>query len=477
MSFKLVLPEKLSSLARRAKDKLDLSVLSALYNTPLWRRRKEYFLNIAYPSMQIMGERNSEQVLGNMSRPDMSRGIALYVHVPFCKANCYYCHYYKLFHQSRERVRSYLAALAAELQLLEQAYGPLEARSVYIGGGTPTYLTADEIRDLFQIIRRSVTIAGDAEVSLELHPESGDDERLTAIRECGVNRLSMGVESFDDVILKKEHRRHTGDDVRRIYGRAAQLGFSSINLDLIYGLQRQTLDNWESTLDGFCELRPTSCTMYYLRLKRGTPEFNLWVAGREGFPPEDELLLMHAMNFERMECELGYVQNPVDWFIRDDQHFHIYQDHNWRRSDEIPLIGCGPSAYSAVGGWQYYNVNDLDRWMATLGEGRLPIWRGEQLSSDERMRRTIMLGIKCSIDRALFVRTYGQDPYEAFRPQWDQLSALGLVTIAPEALRLTHHGKLFADEVGRQFYSDAILARMGRVEPELVSTTWPQFNQ
>lgn len=477
MSVTLSVPERLSALATRALNKLDGSQLQRLRDTKLWRRRSEYFLNIAYPSMQVMESVTSEAVLGDMSELDTSDGVALYVHVPFCRANCFYCHYYKLFHQSSEQVSRYLDSLDTELSLVRASYGPLSARSVYIGGGTPSYCTAEQIRRLFEIIRKHVEIRSDAEVSFEMHPENGDAERMRALRDCGVTRLSMGVESFDETILAHENRRHTAADARRVYGLAVDAGFENINLDLIYGLQGQTLENWERSLDALGELRPASCTMYFLRLKQGTPEFKLWVAGHEGFPPEDELLLMHAMNFERMEAELGYHQNPVDWFIRDDRYFHSYQDHNWRRSDEFPLIGCGPSAYSAAGGWQYYNVNDLATWSKTLASGRLPIWRGEKLVHEERMRRTIMLGLKCSIDRGIFVDTYGVDPVVAFPAEWSRLVELELVEIDETRIALTYLGKLFADEAGREFYSQAILDRMSAVDASMISTTWPMLNK
>ena len=185
---------------------------------------------------------------------------------------------------------------------------------------------------------------------------------------------------------------------------------------------------------------------------------------------------MHAMNFERMENLLEYIQQPVDWFIRDSKLFHRYQDINWRRSDETELLGIGASAYSFVNGWQYYNVNDTNRYVRALQEATLPIWRGEKLDLEESMRRTIMLGMKIGMDRKLFKATYGGDVYDAFQPTWDRLKKLGLVEINNQSIMLTYTGKLFADEVGQQFYSDSMKHRMNAIDPHLVSTTWPQFN-
>lgn len=186
---------------------------------------------------------------------------------------------------------------------------------------------------------------------------------------------------------------------------------------------------------------------------------------------------MHVMNFERMEAELKYIQRPVDWFIRSPEYFHMYQDHNWARTDEVPLIGLGPSAYSYVDGWQYYNLNDVSLYNEMTVRGRLPWWRGEFLQGDERMRRSILLGIKNGIDRSWFSHLYGVDPVEAFSIEFRVLKDLALVTVSDTVIELTYCGRLLADEVGRLFYSESIKRRMSEIEPDLVSTTWPKLNR
>lgn len=140
------------------------------------------------------------------------------------------------------------------------------------------------------------------------------------------------------------------------------------------------------------------------------------------------------------------------------------------------MLGIGPSAYSYVDGWQYYNVNDTSRYQGAVRAGRFPIRRGEHLEGDEPLRRTIMLGIKMGIDRAVFERTYGVDVVAQFEKEWERLASLGLVDVSESEVSLTYTGKLFADEVGQQFYSDEMKRRMASVDPELISTTWPQFN-
>lgn len=464
-----------SPLILRAAEKLQTLPLQQIQDAGIWRDRSTYFLNIAYPSMQAMQEVSAAQVISSNKKTD-DHTVALYTHVPFCTAECYYCHYYKKFGQSEDHVDKYLDGVEQELSLQEKRFGELRAASLYVGGGTPSYLNPDQIDRLFSTIKKYVAIPTDIEVSFEMHPESVTDDRLAVLFEHGVNRLNIGIESFNDAILAKENRRHTSADAIAAFHRAKAGGFKNINLDLIYGLNGQTVPLWEESLDHVAKLQPASTTMYYLRLKKGTPEYQLWKRNVATFPTDYELYLMHAMNFERMEGELGYIQNPTDWFIRDSSFFHTYQDHNWRKTDEIDLLGIGPSAYSYVGGWQYYNINDTGKWQETLKMHELPIWKGEYLTGDEPMRRTVMLGIKMGIDRTDFTQTYGMDIVDAFPEEWARLARLGLIEMKPESISLTYAGKLFADEVGQQFYSDAMKQRMAAIDPELVSTTWPQFN-
>lgn len=467
--------KSLSPLARNTLEKLDNIQLDTLKRAGIWRDRGSYFLNISYPSMQAMEVVHPEQIQFLQPHQKEKR-VALYIHIPFCTAECYYCHYYKKFKQSSEYVDEYLRAVAKEIELYKKRFGVIAAKSIYVGGGTPSYLTPKQIDYLFNTIFQNIIILPDAEITFEMHPESSDTDRMITLLQNRVNRLNIGVESFENSILKSENRRHTSQDAIDAFERAKAVGFQNINLDLIYGLKGQTLDIWEHNLDQVKKLLPPSTCMYYLRLKKGTPEYKLWKIYSNAFPSDEELLMMHAMNFEKMEKELNYVQKPVDWFIRDNSLFHKYQSHNWRETDEIGLLGIGVSAYSYINGWQYYNVNDIDRYEKSVFANILPIWKGEFLENDERMRRTLMLGLKIGIDRQYFYQTYKMDVVEAFSTIWQGLVDLNLVEITSKEVFLTYFGKLFADEVGQQFYSKKMRQRMALVDPELVSTTWPQLN-
>jgi len=466
----------LSPLIIQSLKQLESVPLQRIRAAGIWRDRNNYFLNISYPSLQAMQVVNPKAVLSTGSPPGPN-SVALYIHIPFCTAECHYCHYYKIFAQPSSVVDIYLDMLIRELSLYADYFDGLIAKSIYIGGGTPSYLTPEQIHRLFKGIARHVEVPNGIEISFEVHPEDGNQEKLEALWDCGINRINVGVESFDDEVLKGEHRRHTAADVRELLDIAEGVGFENVNLDLIYGLRNQSIRQWETNLNWIAQLRPASATLYFLRLKRGTPEYKLWKQFPEQFPSDFDLLLMHVMNFEHLDVELGYKQRPVDWFVRDPKYFHYYQDHNWRLSDEVNLLGIGASAYSYVDGWQRYNINDMKRYNEALSKGDAPIWKAEYLTDqEERMRRTLMLGLKIGIDRSLFCETYGVDALTVDDTTWQKLVELNLVEITPETIELTYSGRLFADEIGQQFYSDRMKVRMEALDPELVSTTWPQFN-
>ncbi len=468
------LPEGTSVLydrARRIADDLDPARLAA---ARLTRRRDEYFLNISYPSLQAMKPVRASDIYEHVGRP--GRTMALYVHVPFCRALCSYCHYFKTFRAPASAVDRYLDLIASELSLHRRNLGRITAASLYVGGGTPSYLSPAQVERLFGMLRKDLVIPPTCEVSFEVHPENATSPLFVALRDMGVNRVSIGVESLDDVVLGNEQRRHTAADALRAYELAIRSGCENVNLDFIYGLRGQTVASWEATLDAVGALSPASVCAYYLRLKQGTPEYKRYLRHPEHFPSERDLLVMHIMTFEAM-ADFGYRQEIVDWFIRHPKYFHVYQQHNWQRTDDIELLGLGPSAYSYVNGYQYYNTVDINAYAAHLERGELPIWKGERLSSvEERMRRSILLGLKARIDRAAFRRTYGVDIVAAFPETVAHLEDLGVVEVEDQGVSLTYTGKLFADEVGRQFYSPEMRARMEAVEPSLISTTLPQLN-
>lgn len=203
-------------LIRRATERLSEIPLDAITAAGLDRKQATYFLNISYPSLQAMDSLTGEEPLFlEDGAAKHLRPAAIYIHIPFCTALCHYCHYYKLYGSSAEVVDSYLESLAEEMRLLARHYGPIVAKSIYVGGGTPSFLTPAQIDKLFHIIDTCLSVEEAAEISFEMHPESVDLERLDRLQSHGVNRINLGVESLVDNVLSLENRRHSVGDVMR----------------------------------------------------------------------------------------------------------------------------------------------------------------------------------------------------------------------------------------------------------------------
>lgn len=457
--------QKLVETARAVLDNLPLNQLSDL---GVLRERERYYLNISYPSLQAMDAYDSSGI----DAAALMNTVALYVHIPFCSGICKYCHYLKVAGARRQQIDDYLKALSTELHLYMQLVGRrLRAASIYVGGGTPGILDPEQIEMLFSSIYAAVDAVDGCEISFEMHPETVTVERLTKLKSLGVNRISMGVETFDDQILSEENRRHTSEDALRAYRLLEDHGPGSINIDLIYGLEGQTAETWEHDLDYISKLKPPSFCAYHLRIREGTRTFVQFNSNPQAFASENDVLLMHVMTFERMR-EIDYFQPIVDWFVRSPGSMHRYQDHNWRSTDTTPLVGTGASAYSYIAGSQYYNHSDIGAYTRALEQGELPIWRGIWLDQEESLRRSIVLGgLKIGIPRQQFSEIYGEDPYHVFRGLFDRLATAGAVTIDDASINLTYLGALFADEIAGLFRSTRMLELTEAVPNRLISTT------
>ncbi len=472
-----------SELIRKARGLASRIDVNGLAQNGIKRDRTKYFLNIVYPSFQAMSPMGAEEVYGRNYAvetlvPEKPLKVALYVHIPFCTGKCFYCHYYTLALQQERTVSAYLEALPKEMALYKRLLGggeKIKAASVYVGGGTPTTLSDAQLSRLFEDLHENFEFSNDVEISMETHPSSTTREKLLLLKGLGVNRLSMGIESFDDEMLKRIYRRHSSQQAVDAFHLMREVGFKSVNLDLIYGMPTETLESWEFNLNKMFELSPDSFSAYFYRLKEGTGLHFIHGQQPELFPSNEDMLLMHIMTMEKAR-EQGYEQKLSDWYVKGEEHYHQYQDHNWGKGETVPLLGTGVSAYSYVHDTQYYNYNNIVKYMTYLNEGKLPIAKGLKLDFEEKMRRMMFLGIKTRVDKAYFKKVFGVALDDAFPVEIRKLEKLGLIKNTEREVRLTYLGNLFADEVGQEFYSKKVKEKMSTVRPTLISTTSQHLN-
>ena len=367
--------------------------------------------------------------------------LGLYVHVPFCANTCDYCAFYQT-QPTAEAVRGFLAGAAREAALVEWNR-PVD--TVFWGGGTPGMLAPRALAELGEIVRRQG--GGDPrEWSVELAPASVTPQRLAVLKDLGVTRISLGVQSLQPALLEALGRQHTRPQVLQAYARVRAAGFASVNLDLIFALPGQTLAAWQADLAAALELQPDHLSTYCLTFEEDTALFVKLAQGRVRPDAEAEVAFYTAA-WERLEAA-GYAQYEISNFARAG-HACIHNMNTWRMAE---WVGLGPSAASQYAGWRSSNVADLDRWRADLAAGRRARTDPVELTPRVLAEDSLIFGLRMNAGVALpaLRARLPEAPWEKVDALAGRLTHEGLAVSEGGALRLTLRGRLLADAVGGQ---------------------------
>jgi oxygen-independent coproporphyrinogen-3 oxidase len=387
--------------------------------------------------------------IGGISQP-----LSVYVHLPFCATLCYYCGCNKVVTRDRSASAKYIQYLEKELSLLGGVLGaPQQIAQMHWGGGTPTFLQDAEMAQLMAMLDERFPRAPGAEVSIEADPRSIEPGRMARLAALGFNRLSVGVQDFDRDVQQAVHRIQSEAETRRVINEARASGFRSVNVDLIYGLPRQTLDRFSVTLERTIALAPDRIALYsYAHLPTlFKPQRRIYAV--ELPSPEVKLQLL-TLAIGRL-TRAGYVYIGMDHFARPDDDLAVAQRQGrlhrnfqgYSTHAEADLIGIGVSAIGRIGPTYYQNMKDLDDYYSMLEEGVLPVQRGLELTADDLVRRALIQALMChfrvsieSIELAHLI-----DFREYFAAELADLArfeADGLVEIGPEWITVTPRGRL-----------------------------------
>ena len=395
--------------------------------------------------------------------------ISLYVHIPFCETKCPYCDF-NTYAAIEPLMPTYVAALKSEIAQWGSLLDSPEVHTVFFGGGTPSYLPAEDIRHTMKAITTAFNLAPGAEVTLEANPGDFTAEKLAAYLECGINRLSIGVQSFDDDLLNTLGRRHNATDAVHAYRQAADAGFENISIDLMYGLPYQSIHQWQSTLAQARELAPPHISMYCLTLEGGTP-MERWVdQGSMPTPDVDLAADMYLMAQDEMRHG-GYRHYEIsNWAQpgRRSQHNLTY----WRNG---PYLGVGPGAHSYLNDCRFSAIKSPREYIrrmqsVSLDSSDAPVrampMRAmissvpvvdeiEQIDTPLEMAETMMMGLRLDegIGIAGFKERFGEPPCHFYADTLDELERLELLHTQEDALRLTHRGRMLGNEVFSRFFN------------------------
>jgi oxygen-independent coproporphyrinogen III oxidase len=416
-----------------------------------------YFV-AAYPPFSCWTPDQAPDADVALNAPAPDAPVGIYAHIPFCERKCDYCYYLSRAGAKSDEVNAYLETVVAELALYARrpAMDGRKATYVYVGGGTPSTLNPDQIRFLLDGMKGAVAWERDAEVTFEVAPKTARRAKLEALSACGVTRISMGVQSFDDALLRMNGRIHLAADVERAYGLIREEGFDWVNLDLMVGLVGETEESWRRSVDRTMELAPDSVTIYQTEVPYNTQLYRDWKDDRlpSGLIPWEIKRERLAYAFGRLEAA-GHSVASAYAAVRDpSRHLFQYQQHLWRGGD---MLGLGASSFSYFGGVHYQNDARTDAYANSVRDGALPIYRARRLSRDERIVREFALQLKWGrVDAAAFRRRNHVDVRDVFAEPLRGLAAAGLLAAPTDGedaeVALTREGLLRVDELIPRFY-------------------------
>ena len=412
-----------------------------------------YFVAV-YPPFSCWQPAQLPAVEEALQRPADDSPMGIYVHIPFCQKKCDYCYYLSFAGTPARMVDDYIGSVVEEAALYSDyaGVGGRPVSFVYFGGGTPSTLTNSQLGLLAAGLKNFLPWKGVQEVTFECAPCSVRPELLQMLRQTGVTRLSMGVQSLDNAVLRANGRMHLTQDVARAYGLIQEARFDWVNLDLMVGLIGETPEGWENTMRRMIELRPDSVTIYQTEIPHNTLMYQRLKQGRERAPSVSwgEKRARLDAGFKQLE-RAGYKIVSAYSAVRDpDRHQFQYQHCLWRGGD---MLGLGVAAFSYFGGVHFQNAVTPESYRGQVRRGDLPLQRALRLTQRDQLVREFVLQLKLGeVSVGCFRDKFGEDITHVFAPQLSQLSAEGFLTVSGSAVRLTRAGLLCVDRLLPRFY-------------------------
>jgi oxygen-independent coproporphyrinogen III oxidase len=373
---------------------------------------------------------------------------SLYLHIPFCHTRCHYCDfntYAGLLPLREPYVRALLTEIALVGAKARHADGSLRrSRTIFFGGGTPSLLSFSQISRLLKACFSAFAVDPDAEITLEANPGTLSPEQLVGLRATGINRLSMGAQSFDDELLKSLGRIHTAEEITQAVHYARAAGFDSLNLDFMFGLPGQTMKHWQETLDQALALQPDHFSLYSLIIEEGTP-FYTWT--HEGLiTPGDEDLCadMYEYADERLS-KAGYINYEISNWALPGKHSR----HNLTYWQNLPYFGMGTGASSSFADRRFSNEREPVQYIKLLKAGRIPEVESEAVSKEQAMSETAFLALRTAMGLHLptFAERFSQPFSQFVGNRLHYVEEAGLLELQDGWLRLSTRGRLLGNEV------------------------------
>jgi len=370
----------------------------------------------------------------------------LYIHIPFCKTKCPYCHFFSTTDMTA--LEAVVAAILREMELYADEFDTFD--TIYIGGGTPSLLTIQQLDAILSGVHKHFLIPPDAEITIEVNPADGDLAWYRSLKGLGVNRLHLGVQSFSDQALTFLGRRHRAEDAFAAVDNTIRAGFDNFGLDLIYGIPGQDLQSWRESLECAVSLAPPHLSAYQLAIEEETP---LCVSYRHGAfeIPDEDASLAFFLDTSAYLDDSGYhhyeVSNYAATPARKSRHNQKYWDHT---PDHTPYLGLGPAAHSYKEGRRWWNHRSIESYLNDLGAGKPPPVAGDETLGREDLRlETLFMSLRTAagIDLAAFCLQFGENLPETRYSIIESLVARGFISVSDERISPTRRGLAVADQL------------------------------
>ncbi|MBM7623140.1 radical SAM family heme chaperone HemW [Sporohalobacter salinus] len=373
--------------------------------------------------------------------------FGLYIHFPFCIKKCHYCDFNSVAWQD-ELAAEFFTALCEEVKMVAAEYNHPILKSIFLGGGTPSCFSGQAIVNLLLLLKEEFDLKEGLEVTIEANPGTINQDKLIAFKEAGINRLSFGVQSFDNQILNKLGRIHTADEARDNYYLAREVGFTNINLDLIFAVPGQELSEWRTTLDFALQLTPEHLATYNLKIEPGTKLGDDLARGRIDPVSQDLDLEMYQLTKDLL-IDNGYEHYEISNFSKlgyRSKHNQIY----WKNR---PYLALGPGAHFYDGKVRGNNLESIGKYINIIDTGKRPIENEERLSREDKIIETIILGLRLKegISILEFEEEFGESIYNIYNEELTELNEQELIKINSQKISLTEKGMVLANDVLSEF--------------------------
>lgn len=365
-----------------------------------------------------------------------NNSVGLYIHFPFCKRKCFYCDF-PSYSGKEHFMDEYLGSVKKEIDGIKEHIQNRCVNTVFWGGGTPTLFHGEKLASLLDYCRDSFSLSIDAEITTEANPETIDKHKLKTLRDSGVNRISFGMQAGQDKHIKKLGRLHDIEDVRRSVSWAKQVGYDNINLDLMFGLPKQTINDWMETLSMAVDMGVEHISTYGLIIEEDTPFYMLEKEGNLHIPHEDIERQMYYSAIQYLQGK-GYIQYEISNFAKpgkECKHNLIY----WNNKE---YLGIGSSAHSSLNGQRWYNYMDITQYIDKINKTQTPVEKCHRIDIEEQRFETIMMGLRLieGINKKNFYNRFGNSLGYYYGEAIDYLKKTGMLIETQENIRLTNKG-------------------------------------